>query len=233
MLIDALQKALRQVSDPRFRSVLLRAVAFTLALYVVLGWAAWRGIEALAGLVTAGWLHSLIAVALGLGAALLAVWLAVPIAALFVGLFLDEVAEAVERRFHPPPGRALSVLGGLLMALRFLAIVVGVNLLFLPVYLFVPGPNAVLFYAVNAYLIGREYFEMVGARHAPLEDVRALRRRRAGTVFLAGLVIALPLSVPILNLVVPILGTAFMVHVYKALAGPKPPPVVAGRAAAV
>lgn len=205
--------------------MLLRAVAFTLVLYVALGWGAWQGIEALAGLVTAGWLHSLIAVVLGLGAAVLAVWLAVPIAALFVGLFLDDVAEAVEQRFYPPPGKALSILGGLLIALRFLLVVIGVNLLFLPVYLFLPGPNAAVFYAVNAYLIGREYFEMVGARHAPLAEVRALRRRRAGTVFLAGLAIALPLSVPIVNLVVPILGTAFMVHVYKALAGRTPAPI--------
>lgn len=227
MLLDALRKTLSQIADPRFRGVLLRAVGFTLLLYVGLGWAAWQGIEALAGMVTTGWLHSLIAVALGLGAALLAVWLAVPIAALFVGLFLDDVAEAVERRFYPPPGKALSLLGGLLVALRFLLLVVGVNLLLLPVYLLLHGPNALIFLAVNAYLLGREFFEMVGARQAPLDAVRALRRRRAGTVFLAGLMIAVPLSVPVLNLVVPILGTAFMVHVYRALAGPQPPPVVA------
>lgn len=230
MLLDAFKKAIQQLSDPRFRSVLLRAIAFTLGLYVALGCLAWWGIDALSGLVTTGWLHAVIAVVLAFGAAFLALWLVVPIAALFVGLFLDDVAEAVETRFYPPPGEPLSVARGMAMALRFLGLIVGINLLFLPLYLFVPGPNAVAFYAVNAYLIGREYFEMVGYRHASAPNVRALRKRHRVTVFLAGLAIAVFLSVPILNLLVPIVGTAFMVHVYKALAD-RPPPVVGARPA--
>lgn len=224
MLLDALGKALGQLTDPRFRAVLWRAIGFTLMLYAVAGALAWRGIGALSDRAALwlhhGWLHDVVAALLGVGAALAGLFLILPIAALFIGVFLDDVAEAVETRYYPadPPGRELSIGRSLAVALRFLLVVVAVNLACVPFYLFLPGPNALLFYAVNAYLIGREYFEMVGYRHLPTQDARRMRRRHWGRVFLAGLVIALPLSIPVVNLIVPIVGTAFMVHVYKALA---------------
>ena len=231
MLFDALRKALGQLPDPRFRAVLWRALGFTFLLYVLAGCLAWWGVGALADWVErwaeGGWLDDVAAVLLGLGAAVAALFLVVPVAALFVGFFLDDVAEAVETRHYPadPPGRELSLGRSLVVALRFLLLVVALNLLCLPLYLFVPGPNAILFYALNGYLIGREYFEMVGYRHQPDQDVVRLRRRNWGRVFLAGVMIALSLSVPVANLLVPILGTAFMVHVYKALARRQAPHV--------
>jgi CysZ protein len=82
----------------------------------------------------------------------------------------------------------------------------------------VPGVNIAAFFLVNGYLLGREYFEAAAMRFRPPEEARALRRRHGVTVFLAGLIVALVLAVPILNLVTPLFATAFMAHLHKRLA---------------
>src|SRR3546814_6859397 len=53
-----------------------------------------------------------------------------------IGLFLDDIADAVERRWYPQeaPGRALAFGPALWGSLRFLGVVLLVNLLLLPVY---------------------------------------------------------------------------------------------------
>ena len=91
------------------------------------------------------------------------------------------------------------------------------NLLALPFYL-LPFVNIALFWVVNGYLIGREYFELVALRHLPFAEVAALRKRHRMRVFLAGVIIALFTTVPLLNLFAPLFGTALMVHTYKRLA---------------
>ena len=44
---------------------------------------------------------------------------------------------------------------------------------------------------------------------------RALRREKGLTVFLAGLVVAGFVAIPIVNLATPLFATAFMVHIVK------------------
>ena len=83
--------------------------------------------------------------------------------------------------------------------------------------LLIPGVNIGAFFLVNGYLIGREYFEFAAMRFRPEADARDLRRRHAGTVFLAGLVIAGFLAVPLLNLLTPLFAGAMMVHLHKML----------------
>ena len=83
--------------------------------------------------------------------------------------------------------------------------------------LLVPGINAVAFIGANAYLLGRQYFEFIALRHLSPAEAATLRRRHAGQIFLAGLVMALMVSVPVLNLITPLFGAAFMVRVFKRL----------------
>jgi hypothetical protein len=78
-----------------------------------------------------------------------------------------------------------------------------------------------LFYAVNGHLLGREYFEVVALRRLDPQAARQLRRDYAGRIWLAGTLIAVTFSIPLLNLAAPVLGTAFMLHRFQRLGGTK------------
>ena len=75
--------------------------------------------------------------------------------------------------------------------------------------------NLVLFYVVNGYLTGREYFELVGlSRRQPVE-VAMLRQCNRGRVQVAGLLIVFLMTIPLVNLLAPVIATVFMVHLYN------------------
>ncbi|RVB30497.1 sulfate transporter family protein, partial [Mesorhizobium sp. M7A.F.Ca.CA.001.07.2.1] len=141
-----------------------------------------------------------------------------PVTAVVAGLFLDDIAEVVERTDYPgdPTGRAMPALRSLVLSARFLGVVILGNIVAL-LLLLVPGVNIAAFFIVNGYLLGREFFEFAAMRFRGEEEARALRRHYAGTVFLAGLLIAAFLAVPLLNLLTPLFAAAVMVHLHKAI----------------
>ncbi len=229
MILDAAYKTLSRLLSPEFRSVFWKTFGITLLLLVGL-WAAIRLLffsfawpwmaQVLPGLPDwAGWLGVVAAILAGLGLALVLALMIAPVTALVAGLFLDDVAETVERQDYPAdrPGQALSVGPALLASLKFLGVVALGNLLALAL-LFVPGVNLIAFFVINAYLIGREYFEFAAMRHRPQAEARALRERNGVTVFLAGLLIAGFMAIPLVNLLTPLFAGAMMVHLYKAIA---------------
>ena len=222
----------RLLSEP-FRAVFWKSLGLTLALLAVL-WIGLKDIfEAFAlpfllhflpGLPAwAGFLGTAAAIAAGLGLALALALLISPVTAIVAGLFTDDVAEVVEREYYPKdgPGRALPALRATLLSIRFLGIVILGNIAAL-LLLLVPGVNIAAFFLVNGYLLGREYFEFAAMRFRGEAEARQMRRRHAGTVFLAGLVIAGFLSVPILNLLTPLFAAAMMVHLHKMIADRDP-----------
>jgi CysZ protein len=213
-MLRALILALRELTDPAVRRVLVRCVLLALATFAVLlavvpiliSWLDLTGL---------GWLDASLAV-LGSAAVLLLAWLLFPAAvALGLGLFADEVVEAVERRHYPglPPARGLGVTDSVLGGLSLGATALLLNLLALPFYL-VPGVNLIVFLALNGYLLGREYFETVATRRLSRAQATAERRRARGRVWLAGAVIAAFSAVPLVNLVAPVIGVAFMAHLF-------------------
>jgi uncharacterized protein involved in cysteine biosynthesis len=110
---------------------------------------------------------------------------------------------------------------GLKSGINFLGLVVSVNTLALLFY-FLSGPFAPLvFWAVNGYLLGREYFALVSSRRIDKTAAKALRKQHWGKVWLAGICMAIPLSIPILNLIIPVLGVATYTHIFHGLAGRK------------
>jgi uncharacterized protein involved in cysteine biosynthesis len=150
----------------------------------------------------------------------LSAFLMFPVAAMFVNLFLDRIAAAVEARHYPslPPGRAMGIGEALLGGLKFTLIVLGVNLVALIFYLS-SGPFAPLvFWLVNGYLFGREYFEMVALRRLDARETGRLRGRYSWRIWMAGSLMAVPLSVPVVNLIVPLLGVATYTHMFHRLA---------------
>lgn len=220
--------ALGQSLDRRFLSVLLRGILIAILLLAAASWGmVWLVALLPDSLGTWPWVGEVTIPEIGvqglaLGAMLLlSMVLMFPVAAVFVGFFLDEVAEAVERRHYPdlPPARPPGWVAGLLSALRFSAVVIGANLLALILYLF-SGPFApFVFYAVNGYLLGREYVQVVAERRMARPEAEAFRRRHGLQAWLAGLVMAVPLSIPIVNLAVPVLGVAAATHLFHRLNG--------------
>ncbi|WFP63169.1 sulfate transporter family protein [Mesorhizobium sp. WSM4904] len=225
MILDAARAAASRLFSPEFRSVFLKTLGLTLLALValwfgiesVLEWLAWPWLQTFVpGLPAwAGWLGAIIAgIALAAGMALLIA----PVTAIIAGLFLDDVAEVVERTDYPsdPSGRPVPALHALVLAVKFFGVVIIGNVVAL-LLLLVPGINIAAFFIVNGYLLGREFFEFAAMRFRPEAEAKALRRKYAGTVFLAGLVIAVFLAVPLLNLLTPLFAAAMMVHLHKAV----------------
>ena len=225
MILDAARAALSRLLSPEFRAVFLKTLGLTV-LALVAVWFALTGLvdwldlpwihSLLPGLQSwAGWLSGIIAaIALAFGMALLIA----PVTAIVAGLFLDDIAEVVERTDFPgdPAGRAMPALRSLVLSIKFLGVVIAGNIIAL-LLLLVPGINIAAFFIVNGYLLGREFFEFAAMRFRPEAEARALRRKYAGTVFLAGLLIAAFLAVPLLNLLTPLFAAAMMVHLHKAI----------------
>jgi CysZ protein len=149
-----------------------------------------------------------------------ALFLMPTISALVGSFFVDETAEAVEREYYPaePLGRPLPFFGGLLEGIKIAALSLAVYFCALP-FIFFAGLGVIILFLASAYLLGREYFELAAMRFRPSYEAKAMRKANAAAVFLAGMVIALFVSVPLLNLATPIFGMAFMVHVHKHMSG--------------
>ncbi|MDK9697203.1 MAG: sulfate transporter family protein [Siculibacillus sp.] len=230
LVVAAIGDGLADVSTPPFRGVLWRSLGVTIAVVAIV-WAIGTRLVTGAAVDLAAthpldvphWLEAVRWFAGFLSGAMLLVglsFLVAPITTGVAGLFLDEVAEAVERSRYPldPPGRALPVWPSLATAARFTVLSIAVNLVALPLVLFA-GFGLVVFTLANGWLIGREYFEFAAARRVGLEEARRLRERHAGSAFLAGLAAAVLLSIPIANLLTPLFATATMVHLVRRVTG--------------
>ena len=218
MLFEHARAAARQIFTPPYRTVFFKVLGLTLVLLALI----WAGLDRLILsqiAVSNAWASWGLALLTGLGLFVGLAFVLAPTSALVAGFFLDELAEHAERDAAPEgaPGRPLPAGQAIWLAAKFAGVAALVNLAAL-LLLLVPGVNAVAFLLANAYLFGREYFELAALRYRPLEEVRALRRRHALRLFVAGLFIAGLLAVPILNLLTPLFGTAFMVRVHHQIA---------------
>ena len=217
MLQDAFD-SLADIASPPFRKVVVKSLALTAAALLAAGF----GLDRLALYfvdVQPPWLATLIAWLIGLSLLVGAVFLAAPVASLVASLFLDEIAAHVEAEIDPfgPPGRAAPFVEATLAALRFfgLSLLVGIVSLIL---LFVPGVGLVAWLGANAYLLGREYFELAAMRFHSAAQARALRRRHAGFVFVYGVMIAVFVAIPLVNLLTPLFATTLMARLQKRIA---------------
>ena len=218
-MVHALSRAFGQLGDPAIRRVLWIAIvaAMTLTAVLTVG-ATW----ALTHVDIAGfaWATDILQWLGGLAALVISIFLFPGVVGLVSSLFLDSVASAVDARHYPElgPARHQGLGESIVTAVKFLAVLILFNLLALIASLIVPPFSLFFFYAVNGYLMGREYFELVALRRMDAQTAATLRRRYRLRVLMAGVVIAILVSIPLLNLLVPILATAFMVHVFQGLA---------------
>lgn len=154
-------------------------------------------------------------------------WLLFPATVtLIMSFYVEHVAAAVEAVDYPGrgPPRPQDLSEILSITLRLILLTFVLNLLALPLYLMVPGINLFLFLALNGYLFGRGYFEVVALRRLDMGAARRVRSRFAGRIFLGGVVIAGLFALPLVNLVAPVIATAFMLHIFEALPRPDEDP---------
>jgi CysZ protein len=245
-MLDAAVKALSQILSPAMRSILWRSIGLALVLIVVLAIGLQR---LLSWLATSGevWAQAflgpsfqtpldilawIISIAAGLGIVFGAVFLMPAITSLVASLFVDEVADHVEREHYPAerPGNALPLGVAIPEGLKTALLTILVYLVALP-FVFFAGAGFIIFFIATAWLLGREYFELAAMRFRSPQEAKAMRKDNATTVFTAGLVIAAFVSIPIVNLATPLFGMAFMVHMHKRLSGPGPELIEPGRKA--
>jgi CysZ protein len=233
-MIDATVKALAQMFTPALRSVLMKAVGLALILIVVVGIVLQRLLSALAehgatwaeqasGVAPhAAWsaLAWVLSIMAGLGIITGALFLMPTIAAFVGSFFVDETAEAAEREYYPaePVGRALPFFRAMIEGLKIAALSLLVYFCALP-FIFFAGLGVIILFLANSYLLGREYFELAAMRFRPPFEARAMRKANSTYVFLAGMVIAVFVSIPVVNLATPVFAMAFMVHVHKHMTG--------------
>ena len=223
-MISSFSKAVSQISDPAFRRVVLLGIAGSVAVFAaswfILGWV----LENLDLPVLDLWVWEYdldrIKDVFGGIAVLAMTWLLFPaVVTLIVSFFLEDIAGAVDRRHYPALGepRRQGIPEILWITVKFAVIAVVLNILALPVLLalFFSPFYPVVFYALNGYLLGREYFELVAHRRMDPAAGKELRRARSGSVFIAGVIVVFLLTVPVVNLIAPVIGAAAMVHLVE------------------
>lgn len=224
LLISAAAAAWRQVLSRPLRRILWLSLALTIGLLVLV----WFGLTRLFSAYLAG--HHLSAdypildgfayFLAGAGLFVALAYVLPAVSAVVAGYFLDDAAEIVERTDFPadPPGRPLPLGGALLSGLRFAGLSLVVNLVALLLF-FIPVVNLAAFFSANAYLLGREYFELAAGRFRPGPEAARMRLEHRGTVLAAGAMLSGLMLVPVLNLLTPLFGVALMVHLHKGLSG--------------
>jgi len=197
------------------RRVLWQSLALAAGCFALLCVGSFAGIHH--WLALDGWLGWL-AGALGfIAAAVSALWLFLPVAVVIAGFFLDPVCRAVERRWYPhlpppaPANAAAQSWDGVVVALRVLLL----TCLTLPLAIFFPPVGLVLGWAVTAWAIGRGLFVAVAMRRMSRPAATALYHRQRSSVLFQGALLALAGYLPPLNLLVPVVGTAAMLHVLE------------------
>jgi len=236
-MLDAAAQALTQMFSPPFRAVLVKSIGLALILIVMIGVGSYHLFGWLAG---AGedWAENVLGpnahaplsvlafvltLATSLGVVAGAVLLMPAVTALVASFFVDDIALEVERSCYPgePLGKPVPLLRAVIEGVKTALLAVAVYLVALPFLLFA-GFGALIFFLCTAYILGREYFELAALRYRPVAEARALRKQHQGTVFMAGMFIAVFVSIPIVNLATPLFGMAFMVHMHKRLSGAHP-----------
>jgi uncharacterized protein involved in cysteine biosynthesis len=207
-------RALSQLDDPVFRGVLwcsvgwsagclaglyMLGVWFIHRVWQLHGWLAW-GADALSSI----------------AASLLALWLFLPVATVIGTMYLDRIAAAVEHRFYPwlpPPTDRASFVeqtwDGAVVAIKVLAL----NVVALILAFMLPGAGLVLGWLIAGYAIGRGLFVAVAMRRMPRMFAESLYRGSRVAILGQGAILALAAYVPILNLFIPVIGVAAMVHI--------------------
>jgi len=232
LLLRAIARGLHRLFSARILWLGLKSLLAALALLGVLwvlintlfSWWLWPWLQGLfpdswAGWLSSPWSHWGGALVFAVLVSLVLALLVAPLGALFAGQLTDSVAAMIEQEDYPdaPPGQALPWRQSLKVSLRFFGLSLLCNLMALPLLL-VPVVNLLVFFGLNGYLLGREYFELAAARTRPLPQAHACYRRYRSSVFAGGVLVAVMVAIPLVNIMAPLFAAVLMVHLHQLLA---------------
>lgn len=227
-LFQDFQFALAQLTDRKFQSILWRSIGLTFAMLaatfyaftILIGWAIpdaitlpFIGEVANMGAVISG--GALIAMFL------LSAFLMFPVASLVIGFFVEDIADAVEAKHyaHLAPAQDIPFADVMLDAAKFMGIMILANVFALIIYFASTLLAPIIFWIVNGFLLGREYFQLVASRRLGMAAASKLRKKHMIEIWIAGTLMAIPLSIPVVNLLVPLLGVAVFTHQFHRIQG--------------
>jgi uncharacterized protein involved in cysteine biosynthesis len=219
-LFPPILRAIGQLDDPALLGVLLQTILLSaLGFAGVAAGAAWFVHHLLAhGTAhdTLGWVAGVLSGGLALAAAF---WLFVPMAVVIAGLFMGPVCGAVERRWYPglgaprPASLAAQAWDSLAFGLQVLLLTL-LGLLLAPT-----GIGLAIGWLITAWAVGRGFFVAVAMRRMNRAAALSAYRQVRGAVLVQGAVLTLGGTIPLLNLLLPILGPATMVHIVESRRG--------------
>jgi CysZ protein len=140
----------------------------------------------------------------------LAIALSPAISMVVGGVLFDFAAARVEKKIGAPQARDVPLAEGIWNGVRIAIPALLLNLIAIPLY-FIPGVNALVFYGLNGFLMGREYSTITAARHMSYRDAVALRKRHGGAVFLVGL------ACSVIPFLAPLVGASAMTRLVQAV----------------
>ncbi len=229
-MIFAYRHAFTQLRDPRYRRLLWIGMALSLALLFALYAFVLLIVQLLIPgalfLPITGQVQGLSSL-FSLGSILyllgLSGFLMVPVASIFTGLYLNDVADAVEAEHY----RGLAARERVPMreaipdGLRYFGLLTALNVAGMAVFALSNGWGLATLWLVNGVLLSREYFTMVARRRNARDDARALYKRDFYWLWLPGSVLAMLLTIPVVNLAMPMVGAAVFTHLYNRLHPPR------------
>ena len=214
----ALARGFAALGYPKCMLIVLVSTILSLALAVglwyLLRWAVFEP-----GFFSWGWVNWTLRQFGGLALGYLLLLMFPALMAIVISVFFDAIINEVERRNYPglPPQRRQSPGELVFYILKFTLLIIVVNLLALPFYLLLPGINLLIAWTANGYIFGREYYEAVAMRRLAPSEMHALRREAGGRIFRAGFLLAMLKTVPILNFFIPVVGCAYLTHLFHAM----------------
>jgi CysZ protein len=224
-MVSAFFKALGDLSDPRIRSVLWQSIGLSIITAMLL----WGGLSWLLSSteligdvpLIGGWLETATDWLISMVVFALVILLLPAFLGIYASFYIETICRAVEARHYPhlAAPRNQSIIEAAIIGLKFGGLLIVFNLLLL-VFIFFPPIYLVLGWAVNGHLLGREYVEMVGFRRMDPKQLRDYRLTKRGPIFMSGLMLAVVASLPVVNLLLPLVGTSMMLHVFEATRDP-------------
>jgi len=211
--------------DPNMRIVFLKTVSISIIAVLSVAMIIW-GLFNSVQIFELNFLNKLISWAVGIILFITASAILGPLIAVLGSIYSEEIAHHVEKKHYPNRmgHRLVGVAESIKASGHLLLKSLTVNILLTPIYIvggFVPIISVLIFFGVNGYLLGREFFEIVASRHIGRGDrVLFWKANRGGSIFIGVIIVCLS-TVPLLNLVSAMLGVIISTHFfqYRATAG--------------
>ena len=227
-MLKSLYRGISQLNDRATRHVLWLCIGVAVLVFIFL----WTGIAFILAQTSVFrwvWLEAVTDIFAGLATAVITWFLFPGVVSAIIGLIMDRIANCIEILHYPelPKASGPPFYDSVISLIKFLGTYIVINLCLMPFLLL--GPLYLfVFYIANGYLISREYFELTAHRHLSTKDARALRKANKWQLLFLGIAITFLLTIPIINLITPVIAVGAIIHLSQAWRSEKKEYIVTG-----